>query len=194
MNKVTNILIAGVGGQGAVLASRIIAQAALQQGQDIKVSEVHGMAQRGGSVTTQVRIGEKVFSPLISKGEADYLLVFEKLEALRWLDYLKPDGVLIVNDQSIPPMSVIQGQTGYPENIIEHLREKTGNVLAVDALHIAASCGSAKAVNVVLLGALARCMDYDGSVWQKALEQKVPPKFLEINQAAFAAGYKAADE
>ena len=186
--QVTNILIVGVGGQGTILASRILAAAAQRMAAEVKVSEIHGMAQRGGSVVTQVRFGEKVYSPIIQPGEADVILAFEKLEALRWLDYLTGDGIVIVNDQSLDPMPVSAGVRTYPEGIIEALEEKAKKVISVDALSLAQAAGNAKAVNVVLLGVLSQALGGGEDLWQEALAEAVPQKFLAVNENAFALG------
>lgn len=190
MLKPVDVLMVGVGGQGTILASRVLAQAAQAVGYDIKVSEIHGMAQRGGSVVTQIRLGEKVYSPLIVKGGADILLAFEKLEALRLLPYLKKDGVLIVNDQAIDPVPVLVGTAQYPPNIPDYLRKSVPGTLVFDATEIAARCGTSKAANVVLLGAMARRLPIERAIWEKALTERVPAKLLEVNKAAFAAGYE----
>jgi indolepyruvate ferredoxin oxidoreductase beta subunit len=184
-----NIMIVGVGGQGTLLASRLLGNVALKKNYDVKVSEVHGMSQRGGSVVTYVRFGDKVNSPLVEKGEADIILSFEKLEALRWVDYLKEDGKMIINDQKIDPMPVIIGKARYPDNIIEKLKSSYANIQAIDALGIAKRCGNIKAVNVVLLGHMARATSIDKAIWLEAVKETVPPKFLDINLKAFEAGY-----
>lgn len=189
MRKPVDVLMVGVGGQGTILASRVLAQTALEAGYDIKVSEIHGMAQRGGSVVTQVRLGEKVFSPLIPEGMADVVLAFEKLEGLRLLPFLKPGGTIIINEQEIPPMPVLVGAAEYPADIVEYIRSAAQNVVAVDALGIAEKCGSPKAANIVLLGVMARRLPFEREVWERALAERVPAKLLEINKAAFAAGY-----
>lgn len=190
MLKPVNVLMVGVGGQGTILASKVLAQAAQEAGYDIKVSEIHGMAQRGGSVVTQVRLGEKVYSPLITEGGADVLLAFEKLEGLRLLPFLKPGGTMIINDQEIPPVPVLVGAAEYPADIIEYIRSVAPNTVMVDALDIAVKCGNSKAANVVLLGVMARNLPIEREVWEKALAERVPAKFLEVNKAAFAAGYE----
>jgi indolepyruvate ferredoxin oxidoreductase beta subunit len=179
----------GVGGQGTILASRILALAAQEAGYDLKVSEIHGMAQRGGSVVTQVRLGEKVYSPLISTGGADVLLAFEKLEGLRLLASLKPGGTIIINEQEIPPVPVLTGAAEYPRNILEFIRSAAPNTVSVDAYSIAKESGNPKAANVVLLGVMARNLPIEREIWEKALGQRVPAKLLEVNKAAFAAGY-----
>jgi len=183
-----NILIVGVGGQGTLLASRIIGNVALRCGYDVKVSEVHGMSQRGGSVVTYVKMGDKVYSPLIEKGEADIIIAFEQLEALRWIDYLKKGGTLVVNEQKINPMPVITGKQKYPENILGRLKESGINVRSINALDIARKCGNIKAVNIVLLGLAAKLTDIDAEIWRQALTELIPPKFLDVNLKAFDAG------
>lgn len=188
MDSVKSIMIVGVGGQGTLLASRVIGHAIIQQGYDVKVSEVHGMSQRGGSVVTYVKYGKKVYSPIVDKGEADIILSFEQLEAARWLPYLKKGGKIITNDQKIDPMPVIIGASKYPENLIEQIKEKGVDIIAGDALSLAKEAGSDKAVNTVLIGVLSNFMDFSDEIWQKALEECVPPKFLEINKKAFELG------
>lgn len=190
MIKPVDILIVGVGGQGTVLASKILAQVGLEIGVDVKVSEIHGMAQRGGSVVTQVRFGKEVHSPIIKKGGADIILAFEKLEALRWLDYLSGDGQIIVNDQQIDPMPVIMGAVQYPQDILDTINNSAANTLVIDALSLAKDAGNIKTANVVLLGILARQLDIPKEVWLKALENIVPAKFFEVNKNAFELGYK----
>lgn len=183
-----NIMIVGVGGQGTLLASRILGGAAIKKGYDVKVSEVHGMSQRGGSVVTYVKFGDKVYSPIIDKGEADLVLAFELLEAYRALPFVKKGGRLLVNRQRMNPMPVITGAMAYPENIEEKLREKA-EVTAVDAIPLAEQAGTIKAVNVVLIGLLARSMDIEKEVWLEVIKECVPPKFLEMNLKAFESGY-----
>ncbi len=185
-----NILIAGVGGQGTLLASRILGRVAVSEGYDVKVSEVHGMAQRGGSVVTYVKFGDKVHSPIIEEGEADIVLAFEELEAYRYLPMLKMGGKLLVSRQCTDPMPVITGAMRYPENILEKIHEKGVDVQAVSALEKAREAGSEKAVNVVLIGALASCMDLPKACWINAIRETVPSKFLEINCKAFEFGYE----
>ncbi|HHY60622.1 MAG TPA: indolepyruvate oxidoreductase subunit beta [Clostridia bacterium] len=187
MAKVTNILLVGVGGQGTVLASKILGQVAVSLGQEVKVAEIHGMSQRGGSVVTQVRFGEKVYAPTIPKGQADVILAFEKMEALRWLPYLRKGGHIIVNDQEIDPMPVIVGSVAYPEKIIEQL-EAAAQVTVVPALRLAEEAGNGKAVNVVLLGVLAQRLGIDAATWRRVLAEVVPPKTLAVNQKAFELG------
>lgn len=186
MNK--SIMIVGVGGQGSLLASKLLGKLLMNEGLDVKVSEVHGMSQRGGSVVTYVRCGEKVYSPVIDKGGADCIVSFEKLEAARWVEYLKKDGVIITNTQQIDPMPVITGAAVYPENILEELSEKV-KVDALDALSLATEAGSAKAVNIVLMGRLAKYFDISYDKWIEAIETTVAPKFVELNKKAFELGY-----
>ena len=184
-----NIMIVGVGGQGTLLASRLLGKVAQKQGYDVKVSEIHGMSQRGGSVVTYVKMGRKVYSPVIEKGEADFLLAFEKLEALRWIDYLKKDGTVVLNDQEIDPMPVITGSTAYPEGIIDKLAGAGARVRSIDALGIAMECGNIKAVNIVLIGLLAGTSSIAKDVWLESLKEAVPQKFLDVNVRTFDAGY-----
>lgn len=188
MNNLS-LLLVGVGGQGTILATKLLADVALNSGLDVKMSEIHGMAQRGGSVVTQIKIGEKIYSPLVEKGEADIVLAFEQLEALRWLEYIRTDGVLILNTQKIEPMPVILGQAEYPEHILREIEERVTKVTAVDALGIAKECGNPKVSNIVMMGVLARKLEYPKELWLEALTQRVAPKFLEINKFAFAKGF-----
>lgn len=191
-NSVKNIMIVGVGGQGTLLASKLLGYVLMQRGYDVKVSEVHGMSQRGGSVVTYVRFGDKVYSPVIDKGEADYILSFEKLEALRWLEYLKTGGQIITNTQEVDPMPVITGAMQYPDNIIEKLEAAGAKVDAKDFLSIAEEAGSAKAVNIVLMGRLSDYFeDIPYEVWDKAIDEIVPEKYRELNHRAFDLGRKA---
>ncbi len=185
-----NILIAGVGGQGTLLASRILGRVAQDGGYDVKVSEVHGMAQRGGSVVTYVKYGEKVYSPIIEEGEADIILAFEELEAYRYLPFLKKGGTLLMNTQCTDPMPVITGKMEYPADIPFKIREMGVDLKATDALLLAREAGSEKAVNVVLIGVLAAYTDIPEAEWISAIENTVPVKFLDINKRAFALGYK----
>lgn len=183
-----NIMIVGVGGQGSLLASKLLGQILLSQGYDVKVSEVHGMSQRGGSVVTYVRFGDKVYSPIIDKGEADYIVSFELLEAARYMDFLKPGGHIVVNTQQIDPMPVITGAAEYPSNLLEKMKQAGAIVSEMDALAIATEAGSAKAVNIALMGRLSKLFDFSEEAWIEALEACVPPKFLELNKKAFALG------
>lgn len=184
----TNIMIVGVGGQGTLLASRILGNAVIRQGHDVKVSEVHGMSQRGGSVVTYVKFGDAVHSPVIDKGEADIILAFELLEAYRALPWLKKGGKIIVNDQKINPMPVITGATTYPENILEKLGAEV-DVTALDALGLAKEAGNAKAANVVLIGVMAKNTSIPYEEWVETVRTSVPAKFVDVNLKAFDLGY-----
>jgi len=186
-----NVMIVGVGGQGSLLASKLLGRLLLSKGYDIKVSEVHGMSQRGGSVVTYVRFGDKVYSPVIDKGQADFIVSFELLEAARWTSFLKPGGKIIVNTQQINPMPVIIGAAEYPENLAEKMTAAGLDVDAVDALTLAEEAGNSKAVNIVLMGKLSRYFDIPEEEWMAAIEQSVPAKFLELNQKAFLLGRNA---
>ena len=188
---VKNIMIVGVGGQGSLLASKLLGHLLLTQGCDVKVSEVHGMSQRGGSVVTYVRFGDKVYSPVIDKGEADLIVSFEQLEAARWIEYLKPDGAIITSTQKIDPMPVITGAAEYPENLVEKMLAAGVKVDAIDALALAEEAGSPKAVNLALMGRVSRYFDFPEEAWQEAIDACVPKKFLELNRKAFALGRKA---
>lgn len=188
MSDVKNILIVGVGGQGTILASRILGAVAGRLATDVKVSEIHGMSQRGGSVVTQVRFGSRVFAPVIAKGAADVIIAFEKLEALRWAPWLKKGGLMVINEQEINPMPVVRGVASYPEDIYGQLAGQ--QVLSLPATELARQAGTHKAANVVLLGVLARALNHDESVWLEALEEQVPQRFLSLNREAFRLGYE----
>lgn len=183
-----NIMIVGVGGQGTLLTSRILGGITTAALYDVKLSEVHGMAQRGGSVVTFVRYGESVAEPIVEEGQADLLIAFERLEALRYAHFLKKDGVLIINDQRIDPITVVTGAAKYPENIIETLKE-SHYVIAVDAMAEAKKLGNAKVFNTVIIGVAARQMEFSKENWLKTIEETVPAKTIEINKLAFEAGY-----
>lgn len=186
------IVIVGVGGQGTLLASKILGSIALDSNYDVRVSEVHGMSQRGGSVVTYVRMSaeERVYSTIVEQEQADVVLAFEKLEALRALPYVKPDGVMIVNTQELLPMPVIIGAAEYPADCMERIHAGAKNVIALDATGIAEECGTFRAANVVLLGVVAQKLPFTHEQWMKAIEQNVKPKFIEMNKAAFERGYK----
>jgi len=184
-----NIMIVGVGGQGTLLTSRILGGITVDAGYDVKLSEVHGMAQRGGSVVTFVRYGEKVAEPIVEEGQADVLIAFEKLEALRYAHFLKPHGVIVVNDWRIDPITVVTGAAEYPDNIIEKLSEKY-QVYSMNAMEEAKALGNAKAFNVIVLGLAARHMDFEKEAWLNVIEKTVPPKTVDINKAAFLLGYE----
>ncbi len=186
-----NIMIVGVGGQGSLLASKMLGSLLLNEGYDVKVSEVHGMSQRGGSVVTYVRYGTKVASPVIDKGEADFIVSFELLEAARWLPFLKEDGQIVTNIQQIDPMPVITGAAEYPADLVDKLHESGAKVDAIDCVKLAEEAGSVKAVNLVLMGRLSHYFDLPEEAWMKALEANVPAKFVELNKKAFALGRDA---
>ena len=186
----TNIMITGVGGQGSLLASRILGNTFMSLGYDVKVSEVHGMSQRGGSVVTYVKYGDEVASPVICKGEADFLISFELLEAARWLPYLKKDGIVVTSTQQIMPMPVIIGAAEYPENIEDKIRAAGTKLMSADALSLAEECGTSKAANVVLIGMFAKHSDIPKEVFLKAVEESVPERFRALNVEAFNRGYE----
>ena len=188
-----NIMIVGVGGQGSLLASKLLGHLLLKEGYDVKVSEVHGMSQRGGSVVTYVRFGEKVYSPIIDKGEADFIVSFEQLEAVRYLEYLKPEGRIVTNIQKIDPMPVITGAADYPENLLEKAQNLGIQVDAMECLALANEAGSSKAVNIVLMGRLSKYFDIPVEKWQQAIEECVPAKFVELNHKAFELGRGSAN-
>ena len=183
-----SIMIVGVGGQGTLLASRILGNALLSLNYDVKVSEIHGMSQRGGSVVTYVKYGEKIDSPIICRGEADVILSFEQLETARWLPYLKPDGIIITSLQKIPPVPVITGAAAYPEKIIEKTRKLGINIISVDAAEIAREAGNDKTANVALIGALSNYIEIDDEVLRAAINSSVPEKFIETNIKAYEIG------
>lgn len=189
-----NIMIVGVGGQGSLLASKLLGYLLLNEGYDVKVSEVHGMSQRGGSVVTYVRYGDRVYSPIIDEGEADCIVSFELLEAARWLPYLKEGGTIVTNIQEMDPMPVIMGTMEYPEHLVEKMRAAGAKVDAMDCLKLAEEAGTVKAVNVVLLGRLSHYFDFPMEAWQKAIRACVPPKFLKVNLKAFELGRAEAEE
>ena len=189
--SVKNIMIVGVGGQGTLLASKLMGKAFVEKGFDVKVSEVHGMSQRGGSVVTYVRYGDKVYSSLVEKGEADLIIAFEQLEAARWLPYLKPDGILITSTQAIDPMPVVMGNAEYPQDILPAIRAMGVQVIEADAVGLALQAGSAKATNVVLLGLPAHYLGFDKAMWVDVIRTTVPPKTVDINERAFELGYNA---
>ncbi len=184
-----NIMIVGVGGQGTLLTSRILGGITVDAGYDVKLSEVHGMAQRGGSVVTFVRYGDKVAEPIVEEGQADVLIAFEKLEALRYAHFLKPDGVILVNDWRIDPITVVTGSAEYPENIIESLSVKY-QVYSMNAMEEAKKLGNSKVFNIIILGLAARYMDFEKDAWLRVIEKTVPPKTVDINKTAFLLGYE----
>ncbi|MFO7153492.1 MAG: indolepyruvate oxidoreductase subunit beta [Caldicoprobacter oshimai] len=186
-----SILIVGVGGQGTLLASRILGSLFVDLGYDVKISEVHGMAQRGGSVVTHVRYGTKVFSPLVEPGTADILLAFEKMEALRWIHFLKEQGRAIINSQEIEPMSVIMGAYEYPKDLEDRIRNVCPGAVFFDALAVAKELGNIKVANTVLIGVLAQFLNVEPPMWEKAIKTAVPPKTIEVNLKAFHSGYNS---
>ena len=189
--KTKNVMIVGVGGQGSLLASILLGRLLLTKGYDIKVSEVHGMSQRGGSVVTYVRFGDKVYSPIIDKGEADFIVSFELLEAARYTEYLNPNGKIVTNTQQINPMPVITGVAEYPVDLVAKMQSKGISIDAIDALSLAEEAGSARAVNIVLMGKLSNYFEFTEEEWLKAIEDSVPAKFLEMNKKAFTLGRNA---
>jgi len=189
--RTKNVMIVGVGGQGSLLASKLLGRLLLDEGYDVKVSEVHGMSQRGGSVVTYVRYGDKVASPIIDRGEADYIVSFELLEAARWLPYLREDGQIVTNIQQIDPMPVITGAAVYPDDLTEKMRATGAKVDAMDCLALAEEAGSPRAVNLVLMGKLSHYFDIPQEAWEKAIKAVVPEKFLALNMKAFELGKNA---
>jgi len=183
-----SLILAGVGGQGTILASKILAEGLIGIGFDVKMSEIHGMAQRGGSVNTQIRFGEKVYSPMISRGEADLLLAFEKVEAVRYISYLKPGGILIVNDYEIYSAPVLAGQEEYPQDVLEKLKKAVENTIVIDAAQIASRLGNIRAQNMVLLGAAIKRLNIMDGNWQDVIKAHLPEKFHEVNIKAFQEG------
>lgn len=190
MAEVKSVLLVGVGGQGTILASKILSAGLVDAGYDVKMSEVHGMAQRGGSVTTQVRFGEKVYAPIIGKGQADILVSFEAMEALRWLEFLNPNGKVVVNDHKIPSAPILMGNADYPEGVIEKIQEKV-DTKVLDAGRIAEELGNPKTMNIVLLGALVKAMELTDIDWEKAITESVKEQFIDINIKAFNEGMNA---
>jgi len=190
MSEIKNILLCGVGGQGTILASKILSTALLNAGYDVKMSEIHGMSQRGGSVTTQVRYGEKVFSPIIGKGSADILVSFEAMEALRYVGELNPAGHVVVNDYKKPTATTLSGKETYPDDAIRQVKA-LADTKVLDAAGIAEKLGNPKAMNMVLLGALVKMMGLESLDWDEALTQCVKPKFLDLNKQALQAGIQA---
>lgn len=185
-----NILISAVGGQGALLASRIFGTLAQKVGKDIKLSEVHGMSQRGGSVVTYVRMGEKVHSPVVEKGTADFIIAFEQLEGARYIEWLKKDGTLIINTQQIDPMPVVSGAIQYPGNLLKELAKLPIKVESVDAVELATKAGNVKTANIILIGMLAAMTDIPKKMWEESISETVPEKFIKENLKAFGLGYE----
>jgi len=185
----TSILVVGVGGQGTLLTARVLGKLLTIEGHDVKISEIHGMAQRGGSVVTHIRYGTRVFSPIIEPGGADIIIGFEKMEALRWAHYLKPGGTMIINDQEILPMPVISGTETYPRDIIARLKETCSDLYLLDAVSVAEKLGSTKVFNIVILGVLSKFMGIGMDSWTGAIESTVPARFLDLNLKAFELGH-----
>ena len=188
MSEVKNILLVGVGGQGTILASKILSEGLVEAGYDVKMSEIHGMSQRGGNVSTQIRYGKKVYSPIVGKGEADVIVAFEKMEALRWIEYLRADGKMVINDYEIPSVPILMGNAEYPQGILEELSQKA-SILVIKAAEIAEELGNSKAMNIVLLGALVNAMKVEGVDWKKTIKNNVKKGFEELNLKAFEVGY-----
>lgn len=189
MADVKNILLIGVGGQGTILTSKILSKGFVENGYDVKMAEIHGMSQRGGSVTTQIRYGEKVYSPVIEKGTADIIVSFEKTEALRWLEYLKEDGILVVNDYEIHPVTVAIGMAEYPDGVIEEYKSRVNNVHILKAHKIAEELGNTKCMNIVLLGALVKMFNLENIDWKALIKDSLPAKVVDLNIKAFEKGY-----
>ena len=190
--KSKSAILVGVGGQGAILTAKVLVNGLMKAGYDVKMSEVHGMSQRGGSVSTQVHWGEKVYSPVIGSGAADLMVAFEKMEAVRYANFLKPDGIAIINDYSIPAATVAAGLETYPEGCLEAMEENF-KCYTLDAAKIAMDLGSAKCMNIVLFGAMTKALELDDIDWEEIIRETVPPKFLELNLAAYRAGRAAAE-
>ena len=188
MENVKSVLLVGVGGQGTILAAKLLTLSLMEAGYDVKMSEIHGMSQRGGSVVTYVRYGDKVYSPVIDKGEADFIVSFELLEAARWMEFLRPEGRIITNTQQVNPMPVITGAAEYPQDLVAKMTAAGAKVDAMDALALAEQAGSSKAVNLVLMGRLSQYFDLPEEAWQQAITRSVPEKFLEMNRMAFHLG------
>lgn len=187
MTNIKNILLVGVGGQGTILASRILSTGLVNAGYDVKMSEIHGMAQRGGSVSTQVRFGDKVSSPIIGRGEADILISFEKMEALRWLEYLKPGGKIIVNDFEIPSAPILVGKQDYPEGVLDQLKAKA-DTSVIKGAEIAEELGNPRVMNIVLFGALVKALNLPEIDWEKSMKDNIKEKFVDINLKAYKKG------
>lgn len=187
MSEIKNILLVGVGGQGIILASTVLSKGLVSGGYDVKMSEVHGMAQRGGSVTTQVRYGEKVYSPIIGKGQADIIVSFEKMEAMRWIEYLKPNGKLVVNDYAIPSVPVLIGKAEYPHDVVEELEKKADTTL-INAANIARELGNIKTQNIIMVGCLVKALQINEVNWEDVIKDLVKPEYVDINLKAFKRG------
>ncbi len=193
MSNVKNILLVGVGGQGTILASKILSEGLMEAGYDVKMSEIHGMSQRGGNVSTQVRFGDQVFSPIIGKGEADLIVAFEKMEALRWIEYLKPGGKMVINDAEVPSVPIQMGIAVYPEGVIEEISSKV-TTYVFKATELAEDLGNPKSMNMVLLGALVKAIDLPEIQWEEIMRRNIKPAFLDINLQAFRTGLAQVSE
>ncbi len=191
MSQTKNILLSGVGGQGIILASKILATGLMNHGYDVKMSEVHGMAQRGGSVTTQVRFGEKVYSPIIGKGQADILISFEEMETAKWMEFVKPEGTVIINAFRIPSAPILMGSVDYPNGVVEEVRTKVKNTQVFDAAKLAEELGNMKTINVILVGALIKGLGLADIDWEAVIRSLVKEKFVELNLKAFKMGFDA---
>ncbi len=188
MSQTTNILLSGVGGQGIILASKILSKGLIDSGYDVKMSEVHGMAQRGGSVTTQVRFGKEVFSPIIGKGQADILISFEEMETSKWLEFVKPDGKVVINKYKIPSAPILIGKADYPNGAVDDVKSKVDNTQLIDAESIAKEAGSIRAMNVVMVGALVEQLGLDDIDWEAVVRSTVKEKFVDLNLKALELG------
>ncbi len=188
--KTKSALLVGVGGQGAILTAKVFVNGLMKQGYDVKMSEVHGMSQRGGSVSTQVHWGDKVYAPVIGHGGADLMVAFEQMEAVRYADFLKPDGIAVINDYQLPSSSTASGMVAYPTGCVEAMEQKF-RCFTLKAGEIALKLGSAKCMNIVLFGAMTRALELEGIDWEQIIRETVPPKFLELNLAAYRAGRDA---
>ncbi len=186
---IKNILLVGVGGQGTILTSKILSQGLLEAGHDVKMAEIHGMSQRGGSVTTQIRYGKAVYSPVIEKGTADIIVSFERSEALRWLEYLKEDGILILNEHQIQPFTVTLDLSKYPENLVEEYKDKVKNFISYNAFEMAKELGNSRVMNIILLGSLVKYVGLEEIDWKNVIKETVPEKFVDLNIQAYEKGY-----
>ncbi len=188
MTETKNILLVGVGGQGTILASKVLATGLIKAGYDVKMSEVHGMAQRGGSVTTQIRYGKKVYSPIIGEGQADIIVAFEMMEAQRWIDHLKPGGKIVVNDYAIPSVPILIGEAEYPDGILEDLKKKVEETTVINAIGVAKELGNVRTQNIVMLGSLVKALDLDEIDWEEVIREEVKEKYVDINIKALNRG------
>lgn len=191
MSKVNNVLLSGVGGQGIILASKVLSAGLIEAGYDVKMSEVHGMSQRGGSVTTQVRFGEKVYSPIIGFGQADILVAFEKMEGGKWLDHLNPNGKMVINNHKLPSAPILTGKKEYPKGIIDEIKTKINSVTVVEGPDLAKEVGNSKTMNIIIIGSLVKSLGLEDKVdWDKIIEETIKEKYIEVNKKAFKLGIK----